>query len=828
MSSSATQKIEILPTPGGATLGLTIAGAGEAERSQRPPADAASEISGLAAELASQGEKIEALSTQLARTHELVAALGADLASKADVPDGLLAAKAEILGLQDKLAASETRQRQLAEASQRYHSAWQAERFTVFRPLYRNIYRVAGRFLRSVLRQDTVDRLRSRIPDPEGIPSHLHHPASSVTPVAAERPMAAATDLPDVFVLSIIDWHFRQQRPQHIARQLSRSRRVFYVEMSPSDEACLIEEKAERLYRVRLPTREAGYVAPYTGRASRSQVECWMKAFAAFCDEVSASPFKQIIVQHPFWWQFARHLSPEYEIAFDCMDDIAGFSNTEPFLLELEAEMVEECDKLIVSSDYLARKFGSGRQFDLVRNAGDDSHFSILPGGRGLPDFLVANRFEKDADRIDAGYVGAIAEWFDHELIAAAAKAAPHVHFHLCGAVTASGPAALERLSNVTLYGEIPYELAPAFLEQMDVALIPFQSIPLIHACDPVKFYEYSAMGLPTVSTPMPELDRVRELVLSAATPTEFVEQLERAAGLAQDEAFCQRLRDFAGANTWQHRGEAFSNALGQHPLVSAVILAFGEAQWTTAALHSLFDPGPAYPDLEVIVVDNGSPPEALSELREACGRHPGVRLIENGENLGFARGNNVGIEAARGEYVLLLNNDTYVAPGAIPSMVRHLSRHPEIGVVGPITNNIGNEARVPVEYADMAEMKRAARDLTSGYRGVFTPLRSVAYFAAMFRRKDLDLFGLLDEAYGLGMFEDDDHCAVIGSHGYVCALAEDAFVHHHLSATFSQMGAERKSALFRRNQQLFESRWGPWTPHTYRDARPPKSLSDS
>jgi hypothetical protein len=74
-------------------------------------------------------------------------------------------------------------------------------------------------------------------------------------------------------------------------------------------------------------------------------------------------------------------------------------------------------------------------------------------------------------------------------------------------------------------------------------------------------------------------------------------------------------------------------------------------------------------------------------------------------------------------------------------------------------------------------------------------------------------------------MFEDDDHCATIRAHGMVCALAEDAFVHHHLSASLDRLGAARKADLFERNRAVFEARWGAWTPHRHRHARPPSAL---
>ena len=91
----------------------------------------------------------------------------------------------------------------------------------------------------------------------------------------------------------------------------------------------------------------------------------------------------------------------------------------------------------------------------------------------------------------------------------------------------------------------------------------------------------------------------------------------------------------------------------------------------TLATLHAMLGKGEVYPELEVVLVDNGSSPAVLDVLRERAAQDGRIVLIENGENLGFARGNNRGIAAATGEYVLLLNNDTFLAPGALLAMVR-------------------------------------------------------------------------------------------------------------------------------------------------------------
>ena len=516
------------------------------------------------------------------------------------------------------------------------------------------------------------------------------------------------------------------------------------------------------------------------------------------------------------------------------MDDISGFSNTDDFVLEMESDMVRNCDTLVVSSGTLYEKFKDVRTPMLIRNAANIEHFS---NGQSMDTWTFRQNYPSlqmqpksmpaaDCETITIGYVGAIAEWFDAELVRQVAVKEPRYEFHLCGDVSSkSVAAALAGLGNVRMYGEIGYRDVPAFLRRMDVLIIPFKILPIIEACDPVKFYEYCAMGKPTVATPLPELNRVSDLVFLASTPEEFGQEIRNAYDRRGDTDLMSALQAYAGRNTWNQRGRDFLGALEDMPLISVVVLSYGDAELTKVAIQSFFEHGATYPNLEILVVDNGSPRADVENIREFAGRYRNIHIVENGMNLGFAKGNNIGLKRAGGEYVMLLNNDTYVAPGAIHGMARHLARHPEIGAVGPLTNNIGNEARLAVAYENMGEMRRTVRDVTWGYRNRHFAVDSLGYFAVMFRCRDLERFGLLPEEYGLGMFEDDDHSRTIQASGYVTAVAEDAFVHHHLSASFDKWDAGAKQALFDRNKSIFERKWGPWKPHEYRASRPERIL---
>jgi len=704
------------------------------------------------------------------------------------------------------------------------------EQRTVLKPALRNIRGAGGTILRSFLPRKFVERMAFAIPTAEQ-KAILDMQARETNTACIQPNIEAQTELedknkkPDIFIFAIIGWHFRTQRPQHIARELaSRGHRVFYFEMDPPSANTEVEQLGDRLYRVKLKLEDTPQIQAYSGTPSPEQEKAWLKGFYAFCDEYKATPYKNLIIQHPFWWQLARLLTPEFHTLYDCMDDIAGFANSDQKLIELEHELLDGCDEIVVSGGTLMHKYKHYNPLEIIRNAAELKHF-LTPDLTKLTSTFEAKKLVKNTTKIKIGYVGAIADWFDTELLKEVARARKDVEFHFCGHISADHPHELKKEPNIHFYGEIPYEQVPAFLNQMDILTIPFKIIPIIQACDPVKFYEYSALGKPTISTPLPELARADHLAFFAENAGSFIQQIDKAFNAKNDKDFIEDLQSFAKDNTWSQRADNFQNILNTHPKVSVIILAYGDPKLTNATINSLKNNGDIYPNMEIVIVDNGSSPENIEIMRNYTSNFDGIQIIENGENLGFAAGNNVGIEAATGEYILLLNNDTYLSPGTIQAMMLHLKNNPSIGAIGPLTNNIGNEAKLPIQYATMDEMASKSRALKTGYRGQYFETNVVAYFAVMFRQRDMDSFGLLSLDYGRGMFEDDDHCNIIKSKGFICAVAEDAFVHHHLSATFSKINDSERQKLFNNNKATFESKWGPWQAHQYREKRPSSEL---
>ena len=103
---------------------------------------------------------------------------------------------------------------------------------------------------------------------------------------------------------------------------------------------------------------------------------------------------------------------------------------------------------------------------------------------------------------------------------------------------------------------------------------------------------------------------------------------------------------------------------------------------------------------------------ETKDYLTDISQKNDDIHCIFNKDNLGFAKANNIGIKDSNGHYIVLLNNDTIVTKGWISGLIRNLESDDKIGIVGPVTNNISNEAKIKVNY-DLNEIEKFANDYT-------------------------------------------------------------------------------------------------------------------
>jgi GT2 family glycosyltransferase len=219
--------------------------------------------------------------------------------------------------------------------------------------------------------------------------------------------------------------------------------------------------------------------------------------------------------------------------------------------------------------------------------------------------------------------------------------------------------------------------------------------------------------------------------------------------------------------------------------------------------------------DFELIVVDNGSSDGTRSYLVKLADGDARVRILLNGRNLGFAAACNQGLGLALGENLVLLNNDTMVPPGWLARLLPHL-RNPGVGLVGPVTNRIGNEAEVETTYRTWGEFLEFADSRSREHAGDWLEMRTPAMFCLAMRYQTYQHLGPLDEGYEVGLLEDDDYADRAREAGYQLRCVEDTVVHHFGEASFGKLVAGGEyGRILRANQQRYAEKWGrPWEPY--------------
>lgn len=244
-------------------------------------------------------------------------------------------------------------------------------------------------------------------------------------------------------------------------------------------------------------------------------------------------------------------------------------------------------------------------------------------------------------------------------------------------------------------------------------------------------------------------------------------------------------------------------------PLASVIVLNWNGEALLAECLDSLTLQ--TYPRVEILVVDNGSTDGSVRLVRERYGDK--VRLIETGTNLGFAGGNNVGIAAARGEYILVLNNDAAADPSWVEALVREAETDPGIGMCA--SKVVTWDAPFLMDSAGLLLF----RDGVARGRGRGEPADDrfdttadallPSGCAALYRRAMLDEIGLFDDAFF--MYCEDVDLGLRGRlAGWRCRYAPDALVRHRYSASAGGFSLQ-KIFLVERNRIWVMLKTFPW-----------------
>lgn len=622
----------------------------------------------------------------------------------------------------------------------------------------------------------------------------------------------------DVIMLGVIDFDFRFQRPQQLAiRYAQNGHRVFYFNANHFNEYSVCElRKNLHVINIHNNYYSAIHLTDWCTQEYelREQVN---KVIDSYCIRDAV-----VVVDYPNWFHLAETLRAEYgfKIVTDYMDDYTGFLNPAEALVKRNCEkLLSTSDMVVASSQFLydiAKKYNAN--LEIIRNGTEFTHFNSVFGST-------------EHERKIIGYYGAIAEWFQTTKVIYLADHFPECDIVLVGHVTC-GENDLRKYSNIKLLGEKPYDTLPKYLKDFDVCIIPFDtSTDLIKATNPVKFYEYLSAGKKIVSTEIPELEPYRnEYVYMANEDEKFADYVRKCLSGEDSLRSPKECADFAQKHDWQERYEKFKEASrSAAPKISIIVLTFNNLEFNKICIKSILEKT-AYPNYELIVVDNCSSDGTREYLSELSEKIAGIKVILNEKNCGFAAGNNEGMKAADGDYIVLLNNDTVITRGWLTAMSKHLENNEALGMCGPVTNSIGNEAKIKVDYHSMSELERFSYNYTMKHLGEeFRDINVLALFCTMIKKKVIEDCGYLDENYGIGMFEDDDYAEAVKAKGYLLAIAEDAFVHHFEGMSFKKLEDDNFIKIFNANKAYFEKKWDmQWVRHKHRKGVAPVTNIDN
>jgi glycosyltransferase involved in cell wall biosynthesis len=275
-----------------------------------------------------------------------------------------------------------------------------------------------------------------------------------------------------------------------------------------------VEKNIHVLAPLALPLYGKEWARKLNGRALAAQVKRAMR---------------QLGMKRPIVISFLPGAAPVVDrldaqlILYHCVDEFSAFDGAGEAIAAMERELIGKADLVICSAEKLVRaKERLHPRVSLVRHGVDLAHFSkatredqpISPLVRDLPKPVI-------------GFMGLVANWVDLELLGAVAD-----HYSQ-GSVVIVGredcdTSSLRTHPNMVFLGRRPYTELPSILKAFDVGLVTFRDNELTQASNPLKAREYVAAGLPVVSTPIPEIERLAMCRIASGTPA-FLGAIDQA-----------------------------------------------------------------------------------------------------------------------------------------------------------------------------------------------------------------------------------------------------------------------------------------------------------
>lgn len=372
--------------------------------------------------------------------------------------------------------------------------------------------------------------------------------------------------LKNILYISLIDWFWIKQRPQHISEFLSRNNKITYVSIrSWRNNTNVNIAHSKNDYNI---NKSNFNVNPNMNIIRKRLIpkENSCKYIKNINDKIMSNILKRldkennydvIIITHPKQYDIIpKNFFNSKLFIYDCMDNYKCWPNfNKNKLINNEKKIVESSKYVITTSQDLYNEI-------IKCNPHLISKIHVVNNGVDIETFDI-NKINK-VDDVDifkqnnkkkVGYIGTISIWMDLDLIKNVALKNSNIDFYIIGPVEKGTN--LEKYSdieNIIFTGSQPYYSIPNILNDLDVCIMPFKKTDLVKSVNPVKIYEYLAMGKPVIALRYDETEKFGDLIYTYETQKEFENCLNKILHQQEEKSVMDKRKRFAKQNSWKCR----------------------------------------------------------------------------------------------------------------------------------------------------------------------------------------------------------------------------------------------------------------------------------
>ncbi len=344
------------------------------------------------------------------------------------------------------------------------------------------------------------------------------------------------------------------QRPQHIAKNMANSDVLYFYEASNNDKVKDFKAINESLYLVNLKSPLVKLILEK--KIISQNKPCYLHIYSTEM-EISVSEMKKYLKKgFKILYEYIDDLSPQISVTSELPKNIKT---------KYDYVMKDESNCLIVvTADNIEKDVLKYRKKNIVFscNGVDIDHFQNLKNKN-----IVTSDFRKviDVKKPIIGYYGALASWFDYDMLKYAAQNTDF-EFVLIGVKYDNkfDESEINKVKNIRYIGPKEYNSLPYYAKEFDVCTIPFLINEITQATSPLKLFEYMALGKPIVTTAMHECKKYKS-VLIAENKEDFVEKLNEALKLKNDKKYINLLQKEALENTWESKTKLIIELLDEY-----------------------------------------------------------------------------------------------------------------------------------------------------------------------------------------------------------------------------------------------------------------------